>query len=315
MKKVPAIFIVITLLSHCSKSNKNSSKNRPGAHQEAASSFLEVRPAPRLSTEEDPVSSSSTGEVIVSSSEMSANLSTSVTNRQSVSAALPLFVLLGGSSSCGNHVLDPTGGTTLNVDMREPFFEMLSTLSVLTGEYPDFVISCYVRNLKRPEGLGAIRVATRQSGPVETIMNETSLSTFIGEYAMGREVFLVGHSYGGWLAMSIARDFVYGVPRSFRPASFIVTIDPISAVDCKHITDSGCRMAPRDFSEEQKNAMRNFSRGWMHFYQRITPVVRSCDILEATEHHHIFKNHFTIDISREVWDDIFERTRNVFLGI
>ncbi len=97
-------------------------------------------------------------------------------------------------------------------------------------------------------------------------------------------VFVVGQSYGGWLAVRTVLALPSGVL-----AQGLVTIEPISPVNClprvllaSFLTGAhpGCNEAPSDLKLQFK-VVRRAVRVWSHFYQTDFPYLHSSSIADA----------------------------------
>lgn len=109
-------------------------------------------------------------------------------------------------------------------------------------------------------------------------------------------VVLVGHSYGGWLAMRTALALKSHVD--------LVTIDAISPVECQLTAPTswlGCQRAPKDISSQEVGAT---TRRWQHFFQTSTVYLHSSEIPEANNEHVPNVGHTQIDDQPHVWAKI-----------
>jgi pimeloyl-ACP methyl ester carboxylesterase len=103
-----------------------------------------------------------------------------------------------------------------------------------------------------------------------------------------RPVIIIGHSHGGWLAMSLAE----ALPRPIANG-FLATIDPISFTECNPSTywdaafnlniwsgTAPCRQAPGDFTPARVERIRANLAGhqWKHYYQTYFAPLHSSDI-------------------------------------
>jgi len=125
-----------------------------------------------------------------------------------------------------------------------------------------------------------------------------SVTKFIENFrslAKGR-VYLVGHSYGGWITLKIADTF----DNSDRLRG-VYTLDPISMKECHHGTSTaaavlspvtanqatvGCRRAPADLQDIYPR-IRVRAKRFVNFYQDEAYPVHSGPIRWAHENHHL----------------------------
>ncbi len=117
-----------------------------------------------------------------------------------------------------------------------------------------------------------------------------------------KSVLLLGHSYGGWLAMKS----VLSLATPIKIAGFI-TLDPISQVDCKphqfgtrlalqvlgEPSLPGCQRAPSDISAEDRGKIAARSPYWWNLFQTATPELHSGPILEAVHNEFVSYDNIT----------------------
>ena len=100
------------------------------------------------------------------------------------------------------------------------------------------------------------------------------------------KLHLVGHSYGGWTIMQLAKT----LPPEIKIEGF-TTIDPISVKECNTAVYAslilgggnlnGCQRAPADFTESDLNAMRLRTNRWTNYYQNNFDFLHSGPIAAA----------------------------------
>lgn len=99
-----------------------------------------------------------------------------------------------------------------------------------------------------------------------------------------RQVVIIGHSHGGWLALQVALRLPVDVQ-----LAYLVTLDPISLLYCgplefasiapaeaigdPHSLD--CQRFPRDVDESQQASIAKRSLGWLGYHQAQTMKLRS----------------------------------------
>jgi hypothetical protein len=101
------------------------------------------------------------------------------------------------------------------------------------------------------------------------------------------KLHLVGHSYGGWTIMQLAKN----LPPEIKIDGF-TTIDPISVKECNTAVYAslilgggnlnGCQRAPADFTESDLNAIRLRTNRWTNYYQNNFPLLHSGPIVAAS---------------------------------
>ena len=100
------------------------------------------------------------------------------------------------------------------------------------------------------------------------------------------KLHLVGHSYGGWTIMQLAKN----LPPEIEIEGF-TTIDPISVKECNAAVYAslilgggninGCQRAPADFTESDIKAIRSRTNRWTNYYQNNFPFLHSGPIAAA----------------------------------
>ncbi len=203
----------------------------------------------------------------------------------------PLFVLISGNDSCKSQAtaagVDPT---------REPMYprlaQMLAEVQQVTGVQIHYLLACYIQS--------SSEMLTYHSAlPSQTQkIHESQLSDVINSYAPGL-LFVSGHSYGGWLALQVASDLT-----QVRRLSGLFTIDPISANLCKKVGAVGCQRFPGDFTENELSYISTQTDIWDHYFQRITPLLRSGPTAFAHTSRNVLIPHWNIDVSPQVWAGI-----------
>lgn len=115
-------------------------------------------------------------------------------------------------------------------------------------------------------------------------------------------VYLVGHSYGAWMAMYLTQTFA-GKP-NFKG---LFTIDPIGP-ECGFagviFGGTDCHRAPVGL--ENKN-IKTRARVWLNFFQQDDSWLTSSKIREADENHQIrfeWGPHSSMNVQKPVWDRI-----------
>lgn len=114
-------------------------------------------------------------------------------------------------------------------------------------------------------------------------------------------LILIGHSWGGWTAMTVAERIARKSPRSEGVIDGLVTIDPISRRNCNYSTWNNCLTAPSDFTDERREFLRESSRHWANFFQRKTIWLHSSRIPEAHVNKELEATHFDIDVQDTLW--------------
>lgn len=189
-----------------------------------------------------------------------------------------LIFAMGGRNSCGQEK------NPRSISMYPRVAQLVKRLS--TEFVVTTIITCYDRygslfvqiedekaQKSNPEGIASLS---------DTLEKERTL--------------LVGHSYGGWLAMQTTLALKDDVE--------LVTIDAISPVECQLSLPKswfGCQRAPRDISSKKVGAS---TKRWQNFFQTSTLYLHSSEIPEAQNEHIPNVGHTQIDDQPQVWEKI-----------
>ncbi|MEZ4743489.1 MAG: hypothetical protein R3B45_13770 [Bdellovibrionota bacterium] len=117
---------------------------------------------------------------------------------------------------------------------------------------------------------------------------------------------MVGHSYGGWLAMSLAKSL-----SAEEELGYFYTLDPISKKNCNFSDLDGCNEAPRDILPEMREHIAVSTDEWNNYYQDNTWFLHSSAISHASSNVKLADaDHFDIDEHGAIWQDIYEKTQS-----
>lgn len=193
-------------------------------------------------------------------------------------AADPVVVTLGGYNSC---VASPSGPTPAGSDRWNKSARLTRRFS--RGD-PQWVRACF-------DDRGRLYWLSSVAPTLVRSTTTDALAPFFVAVAArlgreGRPLYVLGHSYGGWLAMHT----VWSLPAS-ADVRLLFTVDPISPAQCTaasyvraaaspasapwHL--AGCQRAPTDFSPAARREVRGHlpDGGWRHYYQRNFLPLRS----------------------------------------
>ena len=199
----------------------------------------------------------------------------------------PIFVVHGGFFSCKLPWSKPIDGTTFT--HAKP---LLDAAAAWSGSAVPYVVTCF--------GSG------HDTAWIQTDLNTTSTGVPAGtvpdlvaqraaQLGEGAEVVMIGHSWGGWLAMSDALK----LPETAR-LRYLATLDPISWQTCPPSTlisavlggtpsggpEAPCTEAPDDLAPEFA-AIRQRAAYWGEFYQDQFSYLHSSAIDVADESKHL----------------------------
>jgi predicted alpha/beta hydrolase family esterase len=227
------------------------------------------------------------------------------------SAALPppkpMFVLMGGYTTCDPHRLNADVPETVNPDIDpdvapDPHrvFELPKLMNLLTrapayfGVTPNYIVSCY------SEQNSSIYYFTSDAQDVIRSGERPDFIAAIEErLEPGSPIYLIGHSHGGWLSMKTDSDLA-----ARHQIKALFSIDPISRTGCTTSIFTNCMSAPRDIGTQERQLIKSKTEHWTNFYQTQTLHLRSSAIDQATRNLKVAAAHTEIQLSDAVWNEI-----------
>ena len=209
-------------------------------------------------------------------------------------------LVFGGNASC--HPFGGDASSPYGLSMYTQFDEVVQDLRNQHGASVDYFLTCYtVKGLIFYVSSGAPKLVSQVAPELlaEKILEFTEANVV-------RRLHAIGHSHGGWQALKLALQLdgqVY--------FDKLVTIDPISRVNCRPPNITGCLRAPRDISECEYQKISSSVGKWSNYYQIRTPYLHSSPIASASENIELSLDHFKIDNSAEIWRQIREAAISV----
>ncbi|MEY4632147.1 MAG: hypothetical protein RIQ81_2267 [Pseudomonadota bacterium] len=196
------------------------------------------------------------------------------------------LIVFGGNRSCKpDHNDRPT---PLRMDMAAKIIGAINRLRSI-GRQTDVLASCFLDYDK-------VRVTRNLEGEDQDLTVDDLIREAGDSSSNSSKLFIVGHSYGGWMAMKLA------VMLSGRlPLNGLITVDPISRIKCTYSDWDGCFSAPQDINPEERMRIKDGTDAWSNFYQTNTPYLHSGKIEQADENEKVDSDHFDIDTHERVW--------------
>lgn len=205
-----------------------------------------------------------------------------------------LFVTLGGYSTCNN--TGPTG-----IGMYRPFQAFLSKVKEQNAKTNiHYIVTC-LPDVKPPKGQGQFISSQNpektQYGDTYRIRDEIEA---IAKQSNDMQVYITGHSYGGWMSMFLTTNLSPTVK-----IKGLFTLDPIST-KCGPsqvvLGGKACKQAPVEFDNKGLLARVGY---WENFYQRQDAWLQSSSIPEAINHLMKYRGpHNSVDRDQAVWNMI-----------
>ncbi len=205
-----------------------------------------------------------------------------------VTTASPVIVTLGGFTSCAAGRSAATPAETDRWDRSVRLSERFSR-----GDQR-WVRGCFDRASR-------LYFVSSQAPTVVQSTTLAELTPFFDAVAAlteGRQhpLYVMGHSYGGWLAMYLA----WYLPTN-TDIALLYAVDPITPAHCSASSYlwavanpfnasaalAGCQRAPADFTLADRSYLREHVRagGWRHFYQRNFVPLRSSAYTDGVTPH------------------------------
>lgn len=175
----------------------------------------------------------------------------------------------GGFTSCqvNGGAPDPK-----NQGLADAFERSLAAAEEATDREPFTIRSCFTGDPTRVHYVTSAEPDNVKSVVLSDLAKE--LGALLTTKAQGARVRLVGHSYGGWTALSLAKDLD---PKLTVDA--LVTIDPISVRECNAVVlaagGEGCRRAPTDFGVDGLAVIKKRVGNWINIYQTSDTLLNS----------------------------------------
>gem|GEM_PF-844146 len=208
------------------------------------------------------------------------------------SAKTPTRIMVfGGNRSCkpdGHNELSP-----LTTDLARNITGIIDSVRA-SGKDLEIMLACFT-------GPGEVLLSYNFSHELETETPEGLVARAVKYSDPDSRLILIGHSYGGWTAMTVAEQVARKSTRSESVVAGLVTIDPISRKNCTYTSWNNCVTAPADFTEERLEFLRYASKYWANFFQRKTPWLHSSRISQAHFNKELDATHFNIDMHQHLW--------------
>lgn len=241
------------------------------------------------------------------------------TKEQSPDAINPVFVVMGGFTSCpsaAEPTLLPFGGADdIGTRVRDAAKQIETSIDLKGGRI-QFFTSCYTNLKMQPNSILPVKpesfslrwspiltfepkLGTPKDLPIAPVdvTDGSILNNLVKDLVVqiatlkNPRVYLFGHSYGGWSVMQLALK-LQAAGIGIRG---LVTMDPISPVVCKPdyvisairtfgvVTKHDCMRAPPDVTRDQRLAIGTSTDFWLHFYQLRFRPLHSTEIPEIAE--------------------------------
>jgi len=216
----------------------------------------------------------------------------------------PLFLILGGRFSCKKSREYPDATSPYGIDMAPDFQAMREELKDLYRGKIVFIYTCFKISAAR-----IYWINSRAPGQVSYGTLGDTVAAIRTEMAIvpDRQAVVVGHSYGGWLAL---KSILNLDERETKPIHSLFTIDPIDMTSCIEFDITGCRiglgLAPTNLLSKIKSSTDR----WINFYQTGDWLIRSARVPNADFNIRVDDSHIKIDSNPSVWKSIQRHLKN-----
>jgi hypothetical protein len=203
-----------------------------------------------------------------------------------------LYVVIGGNGTCLVPGISPVFPNLQDNELFRGFTSTIATSGLLTAN-DNVLFACY-------EWLSPMmRLYDARYLPVMTPIHEAQLDEVVlSRSANMSRVVIIGHSYGGWRAIKLAAS-PFLAARMSAPVT-LVSVDPVSKVNCPRLREPGCRAAPSDFTPEESGYLHTKTR-WLNAYQTHGVLLNSGMLTAAHANVEVVSNHIAIQTDRTVW--------------
>jgi pimeloyl-ACP methyl ester carboxylesterase len=175
----------------------------------------------------------------------------------------------GGFTSCQFNAGAPD---PKNQGLADTFESSLAAVEEVADKEPFTIRGCFTADPTRVHYVTSAEPDNVKSAVLGDLAKE--LGALLTTKTPGARIRLVGHSYGGWTVLSLAKDLD---PKLTVDA--LVTIDPISVRECNAgvlaAGGDGCRRAPTDFGVDGLAAIKKRVGNWTNIYQTSDTLLNS----------------------------------------
>jgi hypothetical protein len=213
----------------------------------------------------------------------------------------PLIIAMAGFSTCRsdenfhNGMHGPMGGRIFR-----KVEELADAIQLKSGVAPVTLASCFTTESK------LLASSSTEPTTVSSPTDDEYISSIHKIMEQYSDVFIIGHSYGGWLAMKLVETY-NGQPNKIKS---LYSIDPISKKLCFFNNPEYCISAPKDILAAGRQHINDMTNLWVNPWQKKTFFLHSSIIPQADENPQYEVEHYDLDTSESVWTDMKGRISN-----
>jgi hypothetical protein len=209
----------------------------------------------------------------------------------------PLVISMSGFASCKasqahDGKVGPLGGR-----MMAHVFDLQKFIEEKTGEKTDIMASCFTSERQ------LITSSSLNSWGLENPTDEEYLGQLRRTMPDYSDIYIIGHSYGGWLSMKLMADW-HGPSDLIKS---LYTIDPISKKLCFFDNPTDCVAAPKDITALERQHIKDSTNLWVNPWQQKTMFLHSSIIPQADENPRFDISHWEIDNLSSIWSGMKSR--------
>ena len=209
----------------------------------------------------------------------------------------PLIISMTGFASCKASDRHDGNVGPLGSRMMENVFDLQKFIEDKSGSKTEVMASCFTseRQLMTSSSLN--------DWNLENPTDEEYLGQLRRTMLDFSDVYVIGHSYGGWLSMKLISD--YHGPSDLIKSLY--TIDPISKKLCFFNNPRDCVEAPKDISPMERQHIKDKTDLWVNPWQQKTLFLHSSSIPQADENPRFDISHWEIDNLDAIWNGMKSR--------
>ncbi len=209
----------------------------------------------------------------------------------------PLIISMSGFASCKASQAHDGKVGPLGSSMMAHVFDLQNFIEERTGEETHVMASCFTSERQ------LITSSNVVSWGLENPTDEEYLGHLRRTMVDYSDIYIIGHSYGGWLSMKLLAD--WDGPSDLIKSLY--TIDPISKKLCFFNNPAECVVAPKDIPAPERQHIKDNTDVWVNPWQQKTMFLHSSSIPQADENPRFDISHWEIDNLSSIWSEMKSR--------
>lgn len=209
----------------------------------------------------------------------------------------PLIISMSGFATCKASDRHEGEVGPLGSKMMPNIIDLSEFIEQRSGVEPTIMASCFTSERQ------LVTTSSAESWTLETPSDEDYISKLHNKMEEFTDVYVIGHSYGGWLSMKMI-ELWQGSPTLIK---YLYTIDPISKRLCFFDNPKDCVSAPKDIGAEARQHIKDNTELWVNPWQQKTIFLHSSAIPQADENPRFDISHWEIDNVSDIWNGLKSR--------